>query len=229
MKQIPKGAVKLMITIVEHGRGDTISAFLNKKYPQTSFLAMGVGTAGSELMTLLGLDSADKDVVISVANAATLPAMMNELTGKRFIKSAGTGIAFTLRLNGIGGLYQAALTVNGEGTALKGEENMDINDSFSLILAVTEPGFTDDIMELAKSAGATGGTVLYARGIGHEGPGKFLGINIQTEKEIVCILTPAESRLEIMKAINEGFGVRAKNEAQALLLSLPVEDMIQVS
>ena len=104
---------------------------------------------------------------------------------------------------------------------------MEKTDNYSLVLAVADPGYTDVIMELAKGAGATGGTVLYARGMGHDNAGKFLGIRIQAEKEIVIILTPAENRLAIMKAINEGFGIRTK--AQALVLSLPVEDMVQVS
>ncbi|MCL1829139.1 MAG: hypothetical protein FWG32_06555 [Oscillospiraceae bacterium] len=224
-----KGAVKALVTIVEHGSGDNISAFFNKKFPHAGFLTMGVGTAGSELMNVLGLDSADKDVILSVVNASVLPAMLSELSGKKFIKSAGKGIAFSLRINGISGLLQNALTANEDGVAPEGEETMDINDNFSLILAVTEPGYTDDIMELAKEAGATGGTVLYARGIGHDGPGKFLGISIQSDKEIICILAPVESRLEIMNAIKDKFGLRAKNEAGALVLSLPVEDMIQVS
>lgn len=54
-----------------------------------------------------------------------------------------------------------------------------------------------------------------------------MGISIQDEREIVAILAPAEQRLSIMNSINTQFGVRT--EAKALVLSLPVEDMVQVS
>ena len=224
-----KDAVKLLVTIAPRGKGDTISAFLNKKHGQASFLTMGVGTAGSEIMAILGLDSADKDVIFSLVSAESLPAMMSELSGRKLIKSAGNGIAFSLRLTGISSLLQAALTIREDlsTSTAEGETPMEKNDNYSLVLAVADPGYTDVIMELAKSAGATGGTVLYARGMGHDNAGKFLGIRIQAEKEIVIILTPAENRLAIMKAINEGFGIRT--ETQALVFSLPVEDMVQVS
>ncbi len=220
-------AVKALITIVSRGKGESVSAFFNKKFPQVSFLTMGDGTAGSEIMTVLGLDTSAKDVVFSFVNAETLPAMMAEISGKKFMKSAGLGIAFSLRLTGIGNLVQAALLQGSEPAAMEGDDKMAHQDDYSLILAVAEPGYTDQIMEIAKDAGARGGTVLYARGIGHGEAANFLGISIQAEREIIAILTPAEQRIPIMEAINSGFGLRT--EAKAILLSLPVEDMVQVS
>lgn len=219
--------VKALVTIVDRGKGESLSVFMHKKYPQLSFLAMGVGTASSEVMDILGLDSADKDIIFSFVGAHELPAMLSEISGRKFMKSAGAGIAFTLPLTGIGSLVHETLT---HGAPDIEEEKMSENkgkDAFSLIVAVSDPGYSDTIMELARGAGARGGTVVYTRGIGNEGAGKFLGINIQEEKEMVLILTPAEDRLTIMRAINEGFGLRA--EANAVVVSLPVEEMVQVS
>lgn len=45
-------------------------------------------------------------------------------------------------------------------------------------------------------------------------------------KEIISILTPAENRIAIMQAINEKYGLRS--DAKAMVLSLPVEDLVQV-
>lgn len=94
--------VKALITIVDRGKGEGISAFLNRKYNQASFLAMGVGTAGSDIMAMLGLDNVDKDVVLSLVSAADLPDMLGDIAGRRFIRTAGKGIAFTLPFSGIG-------------------------------------------------------------------------------------------------------------------------------
>ena len=101
------------------------------------------------------------------------------------------------------------------------------SEGLSLVLAIANPGYTDTIMERAKAAGATGGTVIYARGVGHDGASRFLGITLQSDKEIIAILTPAEQRLPIMQAVNQGFGLRA--EAKAVVFSLPVEDFVQVT
>lgn len=218
--------VKALITIVNRGMGEKISAFLNRKNPQISFLAMGVGTASSEIMDLLGLDSPDKDVVFSLVGEHEMQSVLNEISGKKFIKSAGAGIAFTLPLSGMGSLMHAALTNEAPEETEDKVDNKN-KDTYSLVVAITDPGNSDAIMELARSAGARGGTVVYTRGIGHDGAGKFLGINLQDEKELVMILTPAEQRLPIMKAINEGFGIRT--DAQAVVLSIPVEEMVQVS
>lgn len=220
-------AVKILITIVNRGMAENVSAFLNRKYPQVSFLAMGEGTASSEIMDLLGLDSAEKDVVLSLVGEHEMQAMLSEISGKKFMKSAGAGIAFTIALNGIGSLMHAALTHDAPEDKEDKVENNKNNDAFSVVVAITDPGYSDQIMDLARGAGARGGTVIYSRGIGHDDAGKFLGINIQSEKELVLILTPAEGRVEIMKAINDGFGIR--KDAKAIVLSLPVEDMVQVS
>ena len=218
--------VKALITIVNRGSGERISTFMNRKYPQASFLVMGEGTASSEIMDLLGLDTSDKDVVFSLVGPHELSSMLNEISGKKFMKSAGAGIAFTIPLNGIGSLMHAALTQEApEEEEYKMENNK--KGSYSLVTAITDPGYSDKVMELARAAGARGGTVIHARGIGHDGAGKFLGINIQDEKELVLILTPVEQRLEIMQAINEGFGLRS--DAKAIVLSMPVEDMVPVS
>ena len=38
---------------------------------------------------------------------------------------------------------------------------------FELVITIVNRGFADKVMDAAKAAGATGGTVLYARGSGH--------------------------------------------------------------
>ena len=39
---------------------------------------------------------------------------------------------------------------------------------YELIIAIVNRGFADDVMSAAKSAGATGGTIMNARGTGKE-------------------------------------------------------------
>ncbi len=218
MAEHASSPVKMLVSIVDRGRGASLTAYYNKKYPHTSFLAMGVGTASTAIMDMLGLDSADKDVIFSFVNADYLSDMLNEISGRKFMKFSGRGIAFTIRLTGISSLLHAA-----------GKENtnkMTIDNDYSLILAVAEPGYTEQIMEVARDAGATGGTVMHARGVGHGAAEHFLSLTIQPEKEIISILTQSDKRMSIMRAINEKFGLRS--EAKAMILSLPVEDLVQV-
>ena len=62
-----------------------------------------------------------------------------------------------------------------------------------LILTIINRGYADLVMDAAKNAGASGGTIVHARGTGIHEAEKFFGIIVQPEKEIVLILTEREN------------------------------------
>ena len=63
---------------------------------------------------------------------------------------------------------------------------------YEVIFCIVNAGFTDVVMDAAKEYGATGGTVIHARGTANKEAEKLFSIAIQPEKEIVMILVPAE-------------------------------------
>ena len=97
---------------------------------------------------------------------------------------------------------------------------------FELVITIVNRGFADEVMDAAKAAGATGGTVLYGRGTGIHEAEKFFGITIQPEKEVVLILTPLKTRNAILKAICKGAGL--STEGHGISFSLPVEDVMGI-
>ena len=76
------------------------------------------------------------------------------------------------------------------------------------------------VMDAAREAGATGGTVIHAKGTGMEGAAAFLGVELVNEKELVLIVSRTSQKNTIMKAIMEG----ANPKAGAIVFSLPVTD-----
>lgn len=92
---------------------------------------------------------------------------------------------------------------------------------YDLILTVVNRGYADLVMDAAKSKGATGGTIINARGTAGETE-KFFNISIQPEKELVMIVVKRENRREIMEEITLKAGL--KTVGQGVLFSLPVED-----
>ena len=46
--------------------------------------------------------------------------------------------------------------------------------AYQLIVAIANQGYTDKVMEAARSAGARGGTIVHTRSTGAEDAGKFL-------------------------------------------------------
>ena len=75
-------------------------------------------------------------------------------------------------------------------------------------------------MEAAKAAGATGGTLVHARGLGSKEAIKYLGITMQPEKDLVLILAPADKRHAIMENITREVGLNTPGKG--ICFSLPV-------
>ena len=94
-----------------------------------------------------------------------------------------------------------------------------------LIITIADKGNTDLIMDVAREAGASGGTVVKAKGTGAE-IAKFFGVSISEEKEMIYIVSRREDRDNIMHAIMENAG--ANTEAHAVVFSLPVDKVIGI-
>ena len=83
----------------------------------------------------------------------------------------------------------------------RGELFMEQGNHHSLILATVNPGYTDEVMETAREAGARGGTVIRARWTDADEVGKFVGISLQAEKEVLAIVATNRERNAILEAI----------------------------
>ena len=91
---------------------------------------------------------------------------------------------------------------------------------YSLIVTIVNRGYSDEVMDAAREAGAQGGTILYSRGAGIHETETFFGISIQPEKELVMILAKEEIRAAILQAIVHKTGLN--REGRGLSFSLPV-------
>lgn len=93
-------------------------------------------------------------------------------------------------------------------------------NGFELVLCIVNAGFSQNVMEAARSAGAKGGTILRARGSANPEAEEFFNINIQPDKEMVMILVPREIKDAVLKAVYKETGLAG--DAQGIAFSLPV-------
>lgn len=221
-----RSPVCCLVTIVERGKG-TLAAQLCRLHRGSLLLAaLGHGTASAEIMDLLGLDEPEKDVIFCLMADSAIPMLMAELSAALGLGMPGRGIAFTIPLSGISAAANGLM----DGGALRAALNREREDPlmadanrFELIYCVAERGTSEEVMAAARTAGAGGGTVLRARGLGGEEAQKFLHITIQPEKELVLILTAAAQKQAIMKAIcNDVF---ARTGERGIAFSVPVNDV----
>ena len=71
----------------------------------------------------------------------------------------------------------------------------------TLITCIVNKGTADEVMDAARKAGATGGTIMAARGTGKEEDVKFFGVQLVPEKEILLILVGSGLTGKVLDAI----------------------------
>jgi len=184
------------------------------------------GTASSEIMDMLGFGSVDKCLLISVVPKDRGEQILLKLHSELKLDTVNSGIAFTISLTGASNLILKMLE-----SSLASHENVEINggsfvmnEKYSLIVAVVNRGFGENVMTVARAAGARGGTILHSRSIENEEITANWGLSGQEEKEIVMILMKAEGKLEIMRAVAENCGMHS--EAKGTVFSLPIDSVM---
>ena len=140
--------------------------------------------------------------MISLARGPRTAVLLDRLTLELNLTRPGRGIAFALPLTGI--TAAANRQIQSATVSVEMQNNREVpamaeSIRYELIVSIIEHGTADEIMAAAKTAGATGGTVLKARGLRAAEVEKFLNITIQPEKDLVLILARADQRQGIMK------------------------------
>lgn len=218
-------AMKIILSIVERGQGTAIQRLYRKRQVPIHLQCPGKGTATSEIMDILGLGSSEKDVVVSFAAASAAKKLLHDLDNELRGHTGGAGIVVSIPISGLNSLVADLAAYHAESLKQKEGNEMERTEN-SLILVVCARGCTDDVMSTAKARGARGGTVIKGRLSGLEELEQAYEVELKPEREIVAIVVPTELRGPIMEAINAEHGLRS--EAQAVLCSLPIEQIVRL-
>ena len=226
--------MKLLLTIVDRGKGDAVAQLLQKEGVVMQFIALGTGTANKGLLALLGLKDTAKDIVVSFMRSGVARKAMRRLEHVLEIDRPGRGIAFTVPLGSVGGreTMQYLMGADAPETEQEGNRTMQYTSqpeqpAHDLVVAIVNRGFTDLVMDAALPAGARGGTVVHARGAGAKEASQFFGITIAPEKEMVLILVQHDRKVPVMQAVTRGAGLTS--QGQGLVFSVPVTDVMGVA
>ncbi len=215
------GTLSLLTTIMDRKNLNRYMSVYQDNGLHVAFLSLGYGTASNEILDYLGLESNQKAVSFSLIEESAWLTVKKQLEKKLKIDAPGEGIAFTIPLSSIGGRKPLQFLLETQDYK-KEEETTLQNTDHHLIIAITEPGYTNMVMDAARGAGAYGGTVIHAKGTGMELAEKFMGVSLASEKELVLIVTKTERKNPIMQAIMKEAGLETK--AKSIAFSLPVAD-----
>lgn len=187
---------KLIVSIVPHNSGELVTNVARQAGANGGTIFMGRGTAQNNIIQLLGLGDTSKDIVFILVEDKDLKNVVCKIVEECSKKKSHFGVLFTLDVS--------AFFKSGNG---RGNENFNNGDdsmtnSYQMINIIVNKGYAEDAMAAARKAGASGGTVISARGTAREGDAKFFGVEIVPEKEMLMILVPDEKKDDIINAVS---------------------------
>lgn len=215
--------IVLLNTIVNRSDGRKFEKFFKEQEVPITLHSLGKGTATDEIMELLGVGEPEKSIFFSMLPGTKAKRILKRMIAIMRLDIPGNGIAFTVPVSSIGSAMTLNLIMDGQEqseTEKRSEKHMDTEPKREVIVAITNKGYVNQVMDAARGAGASGGTVIHAKGTGTEEVEKFLGVTIAAEKEMVFIVTGCEQRPAIMKAIMTEAGFKTK--AKTVVFSMPV-------
>lgn len=214
-----------VFTIVDYSKGSKIAEVYKKEHVPISFATHGNGAADSSILELLGFGENKKSVLLSVLDTASSERLFRALDERMHMSKPGMGVVFSVPLTAATAFLVelAGQTGNPE----KGREETMAQHEFELIITIITKGYFPDVKAAANAAGARGGTLIHALGMGSEEAQKFLGIAIQAEKDVIFNVVRREDKNRIMKAIADAAGINT--QGRGIIFSLPVDAAMGLS
>lgn len=177
-------------------------------------ISRGKGTAASTFLQILGIADSNKDIVYVLVPSENTKGIMAAMEESSSEKKQPFGILFSTKVS--------QFVKSGKTTGK--DENMT-ETTHQLITIIVNKGYAEDAMAAARNAGATGGTILSARGTARPGDETFFGVEIVPEKDMILILAENAKANQIIDAVKEldclskpGSGIVFSNPAENFTL-----------
>ncbi len=216
----------MLLSIVRRDCGQKLIKNLKNLGINMHFQTVGFGTAPTEMMDIFGLGTNAKDIVISIGAQSAIKSMMADFGSNFASYSQYGGLMIVLRMSAASRLVTEILNHNLPENEVKGDGAMKNEHHNNLILISVNNGYADQVMEAAKKAGATGGTIVKGRLADAEYLIELGQMEASEEREIICILAPSAVSQRIMEDVNKGFGI--STEANGILCAVPTEKAYKI-
>lgn len=100
---------------------------------------------------------------------------------------------------------------------------------FKLIIAFVDDGLTDVIMDTARTAGATGATIINnARGEGLKQSKTFFGLTLETPRDVLLFIVEEHLSRHILEEIKK-VGRFDEKPGSGIAIQIDVEDAVGVN
>jgi len=209
-----------VIAITDRDKAERMASLFQNAGLHMVQTKLAQGTATDEHLSLYGLDETEKAIISAVSTPNETTQLLKAAKRKMFIDIPGNGIMLAIPIKAVAGGRTLAQLANAKETG--GVPSM--NFEYELIVVILNENFADCVMEAARSAGAGGGTVLHAKGTAGAHAGKFYGVSIAEEKDVIYIVAHKDEKAAIMQAISTQAGPGSK--ANSICFSLPISSVV---
>ena len=192
---------KLLISLVGRNKGDALVDVAKAAGARGGTIAVGRAVVDNRLLQMLSLADMLQDVVFNLlrdeaeAVSEAIRAAYRNPSGKI------SGLSIMLDVSDMLIRVQPQDHIPGQNSPDTRSEPM--NSGYTLLTIIVNHGYADDVMAAARKAGASGGTILNARGTGREEDVKFFGITLVPEKEMLLIVAENSKADAILDAIRK--------------------------
>ncbi len=218
--------IMALLSFVEVGKGQKLIKEFHQNKIRINFQTFGFGTAPTEMMDIFGLGTNDKDVIISLGAENDVRDLVANFGSRFQSHSKYGGLTIILDVSAAGRVLTEILNYGSTQTKEKEPQNMQNEHHNNLVVVSVNQGYIEDVMQVARKAGATGGTVLKGRLADMEQFSEFISTNVDEERELLCILAPAKASRQIMEDINREFGLTSP--ANGIIFALPTEKAFKI-
>jgi len=208
-------SVELLGLVCDRSKSKSVQEFLKDQHIFFNLVMLGKGTATSKVLKYLGIGDTEKAVLFCIAPAEVAKECCQMLSEKLQLEEPGHGILFRTKLSE-GCYHKPVVFVDEEN----GEKVMASQEAYNLVMIIANRGYSDEVMDTARAAGANGGTILHVRGGGSVGMEKFFGMTIAPDKEMIMIVAKDEITEGIMAAIANENG--PESDAAGVSFAIPV-------
>ena len=215
--------IMCLLSIVQQGKGKKLMKALRDLKVAMNFQTVGMGTAPTEMMDIFGLGSHDKDVIISIGAETNIREMIANFGENFQSHSKYGGLMIVLDVSASSRLLNEILNfqiMQKEFAPMRNEHHNNL-----IVISVNE-GYSESVMQLARKAGATGGTVIKGRLADGEQFTEFVNTEVSSEREILFILAPTKVGAQIMTDVNKDFGITSP--ANGIIFALPTEKAFKI-
>ncbi len=216
----------MLLSIVERDKGKKLIKELENLNIRVNYQTVGFGTAPTEMMDIFGLGSNDKDVIISLGAESAVKDMMANFGTAFESHSKYGGLMIILEISAASRVLTEVLNFNISKNTEKGDGSMKNEHHNNLIVISVNEGFTDDVMQVARKAGATGGTIVKGRLADVEQFAELGNVGMDGEREILFILAPLKVSKQIMEEVNKEFGLTS--DANGMVFAIPTEKAYKI-